>query len=331
MLAVLLPLRALVTQEEVEDVLTEGFGDQFGFLHRRDGLIQRSRERIHAQCAPFRGSQAPHVVLGAGRQLVTLVDSLEPGGQQDRVRQIRIHSAVHRSVFDSRAVALRWFVHRHPNQRGAVVVTPADPRGCFSPTGEPLVGVHPLVGDRGDLRSVREQSGDEGTRDFRELEISSGLVERVAITFEQRQVRVHAAAGFIAEGLRHERGEQPLLHRDFLNHEPESHEVVGGGQGVRVPKVDLLLPRSAFVMTELDRDPHRFQGGDRLSTEVVGNAVRSVVEVAVLVDRFGDSSRARAFLEQVELDLGMGVEAETLICGFRQRPLENVTRIGVRG
>ena len=40
LLSVLLPLRALVAQEEVEDVLTEGFGDQFGFLHRRDGLIQ---------------------------------------------------------------------------------------------------------------------------------------------------------------------------------------------------------------------------------------------------------------------------------------------------
>ena len=155
-------------------------------------------------------------------------------------------------------------------------------------------------------------------------------MERVAIALEQRQVRVHTAAGFVAEGLRHERGEQPLLHRDFLDNEPERHEVVGGGQGVRVAQVDLLLPGSALVVTELDRDPHRFQGCDRLSTEVVGDAVRSVVEVAVLVDRLGDASRARAFLEQVELDLGVGVEAETLVCGFRQRALENVTRIGVR-
>src|SRR5581483_5321796 len=38
--AVLLPLLALVPQEEVEDVLPQRLGDQLAVLHRLDGLVQ---------------------------------------------------------------------------------------------------------------------------------------------------------------------------------------------------------------------------------------------------------------------------------------------------
>ena len=46
-----LPLLALVAQEEVEDVLAEGLGDQLAALHDGDGLVQVLRQRLDAQRA----------------------------------------------------------------------------------------------------------------------------------------------------------------------------------------------------------------------------------------------------------------------------------------
>ena len=76
-----------------------------------------------------------------------------------------------------------------------------------------------------------------------------------------------------------------LLERDLLHHQPERHDVVGGGERVGVPQVDLLLAGGALVVAELDRDAHRLQHLDRLAAEVVADAVRRVVEVAAVVDR----------------------------------------------
>src|SRR5690606_26712642 len=77
--AVVAPLRPLVAQEEVEDVLAERLGDQLAPLHDADRLVERLRQRLDAQRAPLGAGERPHVVLGGRRQLVALLDALEPG------------------------------------------------------------------------------------------------------------------------------------------------------------------------------------------------------------------------------------------------------------
>src|SRR6202030_615464 len=76
--AVLLPLLALVAQEEVEDVLPQRLRDQLAVLHDLDGLVQVLGQRPDAERAALGGGQRPHVVLGSGGQLVVAFDTLQP-------------------------------------------------------------------------------------------------------------------------------------------------------------------------------------------------------------------------------------------------------------
>ena len=140
---------------------------------------------------------------------------------------------------------------------------------------------------------------------------------------------VHARARVIGEGFGHERRVETLFECDFLHDETESHQVVSGGQRIGVAKVDLLLTGAAFVVAVLNRNTHGLEHGDCLTAEVVGNTVGSVVEVSVAIDGLGNDTRARRFLEQVELDLGVRVEGEAEISSLGQRALEHVTRIGI--
>ena len=56
--------------------------------------------------------------------------------------------------------------------------------------------------------------------------------------------------------------------------------------------------------------------GDRRTPEVVGGAVRDVVEVASVVDRARDDPLALGRMQEEELDLGVGVEGEALVGGL---------------
>src|SRR4029079_17265657 len=47
--AVVEPFGAFVAEEEVEDVLAEGFGDQFAVFHRADRLGEAARQRLDAE------------------------------------------------------------------------------------------------------------------------------------------------------------------------------------------------------------------------------------------------------------------------------------------
>jgi hypothetical protein len=68
-----------------------------------------------------------------------------------------------------------------------------------------------------------------------------GIEERVAIALEQGLVRVHPASVHALDRLRHERRVDPELLRDLLHREPIRHHVIGHGQSIGVPKVDLVL------------------------------------------------------------------------------------------
>ena len=134
----------------------------------------------------------------------------------------------------------------------------------------------------------------------------------------------------IGERLGHERGVHVLLDRHLLHHQPERHNVVGGGQRVGVAQVDLLLPGRALVVAVLHRDAHRLEHGDRGAAEVVGDAVRRVVVVAAGVDRPRLATRLGPLPEQEELDLRVRVEGEAELGGPGQVPLEHPARVRVR-
>src|SRR4051794_35608060 len=80
---VVAPLLPLVPQEEVEDVLAEGRGDQLAVLHHGDGLVEAARELPDAERPALAVGQAPDVVLGLVGEVVALFDALEPCGQHD--------------------------------------------------------------------------------------------------------------------------------------------------------------------------------------------------------------------------------------------------------
>ena len=142
-------------------MLAQGLGNEFGTLHRLDGLVQAQRQRLESNCASLGFGQGPDVVLGACGQFIALFNALESGSQHYREGEVGVARAVEGTNLDTCAVALRGLVHRYADERRAIVMAPADPRGCLGTTGEALVGVHPLVGDRGDLGGVRDQARDE--------------------------------------------------------------------------------------------------------------------------------------------------------------------------
>ena len=209
-------------------------------------------------------------------------------------------------------------------------MAPADVGRRLVAGEQALVAVDPLVGHDRDLARVVEQARDELAAGLGELILRARLEERVLVALEEADVGVHARARVRRERLRHEARPDVLAQRDLAHDGAEGHHVVGRGEGVGVAEIDLLLARSALVVAELDRDAHRLEHGDRLTTEVVGARLGRVVEEAAAVDRLRFLPRPRRVLEEVELDLGVGVEGEAAVGGLGEVALEDVPRVGVR-
>ena len=207
---------------------------------------------------------------------------------------------------------------------------PADVRGRLAADDQPLVGVRPLVGDRGDLLRVPEHAGDERLAGVGELVRVVGVVEGVAVALEQREVGVHRRPGWSVNGLGMNDALHALGDRDLLDHVPERHDVVGHGQGVGVAQVDLLLPGAALVVAELHRDAHRLQRLDRVAPEVRGDVVAGLVEVPAGVRRHRRGAVGSEVAQQVELDLGVDVAGEAGLGGLGQRAAQHVPGVGPR-
>ncbi len=138
---------------------------------------------------------------------------------------------------------------------------------------------------------------------------------------------MHPRPRLVGQRLWHKTGQRTVLQRDLTDHGAKSHDVVRHGQRIRIPQVDLVLARTALVVAELHRDPHLLQHGDGRAAEIVAITPGDVVEVAGVVDRDRDGSRLVGLLEQIELDLGVGVEGEPLVGRLVQRALQDVARI----
>src|SRR5699024_1925450 len=146
LLAVALPFLTLVPQEELEDLLPQRARHQLRALEGLERTEQVGGQRLDAHRAPFPLGEVPDRVLRALGQLVLPLDPGHPGGQQDREGEVGVGGGVQAAELDAGAGALGRLVERHPHQRGAVVVAPADVARRLLRAPQALVGVHPLVG-----------------------------------------------------------------------------------------------------------------------------------------------------------------------------------------
>ena len=152
-----------------------------------------------------------------------------------------------------------------------------------------------------------------------------GVEERVAIAFEQRLVRVHAAAVHPGDRLGHERRVDAELLRDLLHGQAVRHHVVRHGECVAVAEVDLVLAGCDLVVHVLDGDAHRLQVQHRALAVVGRDVERRLVEVAALVQR----CRVVDALEVEVLELRSDVEREAQVRRALQLALQHAARVSV--
>ena len=137
--------------------------------------------------------------------------------------------------------------------------------------------------------------------------------------------------GWVVKGLGMKRRPDALAQRHLPHHGAEGHDVVGGATARRRsagrspagpgPPSWWLNSTEMPIASSID---------DRLAAEVRAPRLGGVVEVAAAVHRDRVRAGRRGVLEEVELDLGVGVEGEPLVGGRREGALEDVPRVGVR-
>jgi hypothetical protein len=307
-------------------VLAERIGNELGVLH----LPHRSRQRVGQGLDALGQTLLLGQLVEVGGELVgevvALLDPLEAGVEDDREREVGVAGRVGRAELDPRRRLLAPLRPWHVEQRRAVVAGPRHVDRRLEPDDESLVRVHPLVGHRGDLAGVGEEPGDEALRHLRQVELVTGVVERVGVAFEQRQVHVHPGPLHRSQRLGHEGGVHAPLVGDLLHDHLERHDVVGHRQRVGVAQVDLVLAGRVLVVRVADGDAHRLQVQHRLLPEVAGDVGDGEVEVGPVVERLGRLRRVG--VREVEvLDVGADVEGEALLPGPVEGPAQDLTGI----
>ena len=320
----------LVAQEVFEGVLTQDTGHKIGLLHNLQRLVERFRQRLDAHRLALGIGKLPHVVAGRLTQGHLLFDAVKTGREQHGEREIRVDRRVERAELHTRGIALAWLVLRDAQQRGPVVVTPADVARRFRPTPQTLVRVDVLVGDRANLRRMVQDASGELARDKRHVELLACLVEGVGIAFEQAQMRVHTGTRLVGERFGHKARVNATFEGNLFDHGAEGHDVVRGGQRVGIPQVDLVLAWTGLMMRVFNGNAHLLEHVDGRAAEIHPRAARHVVEVPAFVDGCRGLGPILLVFEQVELDFRVHVEGEALLFGFGERLLEHVPRIAER-
>ena len=112
-----------------------------------------------------------------------------------------------------------------------------------------------LVRDRRDVAGVRKQARDEAATRHGKPVLTRRREERVLLTLEEREMRVHARPRVLNKGLRHEGGDQLLTQGHLLDDRTSCHNVVGRAHRVHRTQVDLVLAGASLVVRELDGIP----------------------------------------------------------------------------
>src|SRR5439155_10331348 len=167
--AVLVPLLALELDVAVEDVRAERFAREFRLGQCVDRLAEGLGQRDDAALPPLLRCQVVEVRLHRLRQLVALLDPLEPRVQECGEGEVWIARRIRAPDLGAGRLLRARLIQRDPDQRRAVPLGPGDVDRGLVAGDEPLVRVDPLREDRRDLARVVKLARDEGLAGGREV------------------------------------------------------------------------------------------------------------------------------------------------------------------
>ncbi len=272
---------------------------------RLDGLPQIARQRLNAQPPPFLIGQGRHVGFRCRGQRERLLrpQPVQPGCQDDAEGEIRVAGRVGRAQLQAERRLLSRLGAGNPEKVRPVGEGPGDVDRRLVPRDQPLVGVHPLVGDSRERPHVAQDPREEPPARLGQPVGIRGMEESVLLAAEEGDVHVHAGAVLPRQRLRHEGGVDAVLEGDLLDDQPVGHHVVRRGQGIGVAEVDLMLGRGHLVVGKLHPHPQLLHGEDRLAPKVGRHIQRSQVKVAAGVQRLRLLGRPEIEMLQLRADV----------------------------
>jgi len=139
---------------------------------------------------------------------------------------------------------------------------------------------------------------------------------------------VHSAAVLAEDGFGHEAGMIAVSAGDLLDGDLVGHHRVRHGEGILVPKVDLMLRGSDLVVAVLHIDAHGVQGENGVPPQVGSVVCRGQVEISAVIQDIG----VVLSLEVEELQLRAYQEAIAVIFDSAEVPFEHISGVAlIRG
>ena len=140
---------------------------------------------------------------------------------------------------------------------------------------------------------------------------------------------VHTTAGIFGERLRHKCCVKIPRVRNLFNDGTERHHIIGGLQGISVAQVDLVLPRTSFMVAKLHRDTNLFKHGYRLATEILHNPTGCVIKIGFIVYRYRKTIITQlSRFEQIKLNFRRRIASESHLSRFVEGSLEYAASVG---
>ena len=161
------------------------------------------RERIPL-FFPFFCTHLVDVLFGRLREFVFFFNSLQSSCQHSREGKWEIAGGVGEASFDPGGPLLPWLVHGDPDGTRPVLPCPGKLGGSLETRNQPLIRIHPLVGDGNDSRGVSQNSGDVMLCCAGKVVLVLGIKEGVVLSLEQTLVDVHATTVLSVNRFGHE-------------------------------------------------------------------------------------------------------------------------------
>ena len=176
-----------------------------------------------------------------------------------------------------------------------------------------------------------EQAGDEAVGLLGEPAGPVRVIEHVLAVLKEGHIRVHAAAVYAENRLRHEGGVQAVVLGEGLYHHAEGHDVVRRGERVGILEVYLVLAGGDLVVAGLYFKAHLLQGEAYVAAGGLAVVHRAEVEVSCLVAGLAGRLAVGVHLEEEKLALGADVEGIAHGSRALQHRLQHMARVADKG
>lgn len=308
----ILPLHLLIARRRIRRILPRNLHRRFQPLRNLGNLVRTTKRQSRTRNSTLNQHRHPRVILNPQQRFMSTLSANRPNIRRSHRHRMQITHKIRQSSLSAHKITLNQLMRKSTSRNQAIIIAPTSPYKHLTATHRTLMQIRPLINSNHRLEHILRRANSRKTNRKARLMKHTYFRRNVTIALRRQRIHIRTQTKHVTRQLKRRKNMGTLLRYSLLSSRPRNRRIINHNRHIHMPRISLLLPKTALIITRLSQSPRKLRRHSNLTTGIMPSQLKKIIRMPMTISQLR-KALTQNITRRMRLSLKVNVRNRTRI------------------